>query len=52
MSSIENPDIESFPRMPGTVLLVEDDDLVRAVLAEHFEEVDLTVVEAVSADQA
>ena len=52
MNSLENPDIGSFPRVPGTVLLVEDDDLVRAVLAEHFEEVDLTVVEAVSADQA
>jgi CheY-like chemotaxis protein len=38
--------------MSGTVLLVEDEDLVRSVLAEHFQEIDLTVIEATSADQA
>jgi two-component system cell cycle response regulator CpdR len=38
--------------MPGTVLLVEDDDLVRTVLAEYFQEISLTVIAATSADQA
>jgi CheY-like chemotaxis protein len=43
---------EAAPRSSGTVLLVDDEDLVRATAAEMLAELGYVVVEASSADEA
>src|SRR5258705_13922630 len=49
---VEASDLPSSRRKPPTVLVVEDEVLVRLMICEELRERGLRVIEAVSADQA